>query len=160
MNWFSSKMSSKEFALHMVIIVLCTSFISGFAFGNTHRGQARAEANVMGQTRDVYKTVIQQKPYTVEVCKQVQVPGDKTADTVVGTILGGVIGHQIDHEDGAKIGGVLGGIIGNQNSKAVGGTQTQCQTETRYEEETVEVYSHSVVTFWDNGKEYRVRYQK
>ena len=160
MNWFSSKMSSKEFALHMVIIVLCTSFISGFAFGNTHRGQARAEANVMGQTRDVYKTVIQQKPYTVEVCKQVQVPGDKTADTVVGTILGGVIGHQIDHEDGAKIGGVLGGIIGNQNSKAVGGTQTQCQTETRYEEETVEVYSHSVVTFWDNGREYRVRYQK
>jgi uncharacterized protein YcfJ len=160
MNWFSSKMSSKEFALHMVIIVLCTSFISGFAFGNTHRGQARAEANVMGQTRDVYKTVIQQKPYTVEVCKQVQVPGDKTADTVVGTILGGVIGHQIDHKDGAKIGGVLGGIIGNQNSKAVGGTQTQCQTETRYEEETVEVYSHSVVTFWDNGKEYRVRYQK
>ena len=160
MNWFASKMNGKEFALHMVIIVLCTSFISGFAFGNTHRGQARAEANVMGQTRDVYKTVIQQKPYTVEVCKQVQVPGDKTADTVVGTILGGVIGHQIDHEDGAKIGGVLGGIIGNQNSKAVGGTQTQCQTETRYEEETVEVYSHSVVTFWDNGREYRVRYQK
>jgi hypothetical protein len=54
MNWFSSKMSSKEFALHMVIIVLCTSFISGFAFGNTHRGQARAEANVMGQTRDEF----------------------------------------------------------------------------------------------------------
>ena len=160
MNWFTSKMSGKELTLHMVIIVLCTSFISGFAFGDTHRGQARAEANVMGQTRDVYKTVIQQKPYTVEVCKQVQVPGDKTADTVVGTILGGVIGHQIDHKDGAKIGGVLGGIIGNQNSKAVGGTQTQCQTETRYEEETVEVYSHSVVTFWDNGKEYRVRYQK
>ena len=160
MNWFTSKMSGKELTLHMVIIVLCTSFISGFAFGNTHRGQARAEANVMGQTRDVYKTVIQQKPYTVEVCKQVQVPGDKTADTVVGTILGGVIGHQIDHEDGAKIGGVLGGIIGNQNSKAVGGTQTQCQTETRYEEETVEVYSHSVVTFWDNGREYNVRYQK
>ena len=160
MNWFSSKMSSKEFALHMVIIVLCTSFISGFAFGNTHRGQARAEANVMGQTRDVYKTVIQQKPYTVEVCKQVQVPGDKTADTVVGTILGGVIGHQIDHKDGAKIGSVLGGIIGNQNSKAVGGTQTQCQTETRYEEETVEVYSHSVVTFWDNGREHKLRYQK
>ena len=152
------KFAEKYF--HTVVIAVCASFFSSLAFADTHRGQARAEANVMGQTRDVYKTVIQQKPYTVEVCKQVTVPGDKTADTVVGTILGGVIGHQIDHKDGAKIGGVLGGIIGNQNSKAVGSTQTQCQTETRYEEETVEVYSHSVVTFWDNGREYRVRYQK
>ena len=143
------KFAEKYF--HTVVIAVCASFLSSLAF---------AEANVMGQTRDVYKTVIQQKPYTVEVCKQVQVPGDKTADTVVGAILGGVVGHQIDHDDGAKIGGVLGGIIGNQNSKAVGGTQTQCQTETRYEEETVEVYSHSVITFWDNGREYQVKYKR
>jgi uncharacterized protein YcfJ len=143
------KFAGKYF--HTVVIAVCASFLSSVAF---------AEANVMGQTRDVYKTVITQKPYTVEVCKQVAVPADKTADTVVGTILGGVIGHQIDHDDGAKIGAVLGGIVGNKNSDAVGGTRQQCQTETRYEEETVEVYSHSVVTFWDNGKEYRVRYQK
>jgi uncharacterized protein YcfJ len=145
-------MKYSEKVFHSVVLSCALGMFSGLAFGS--------ESNVMGQTRDVYKTVIQQKPYTVEVCKQVTVPGDKTADTVVGTILGGVIGHQIDHKDGAKIGGVLGGIIGNQNSKAVGGTQTQCQTETRYEEETIEVYSHSVVTFWDNGREYRVRYQK
>ena len=153
-------MKYPEVVFHSVVLSCALGFFSALAFADTHRGQARAEANVMGQTRDVYKTVIQQKPYTVEVCKQVTVPGDKTADTVVGTILGGVIGHQIDHKDGAKIGSVLGGIIGNQNSKAVGGIQTQCQTETRYEEETVEVYSHSVVTFWDNGREYKVRYQK
>ena len=123
-------------------------------------GAAHANQTQVADITDHYKTVIQQVPYTVEVCKQVQVPGDKTADTVVGTILGGVIGHQIDHNDGAKIGGVLGGIIGNQNSDAVGGVQRQCQTETRYEEETVEVYSHSEITFWDNGREYKLRYQK
>ena len=152
MKWLTSPLGGKEMMFHVVVIAVCGSFLSSLAFAS--------DSNVMGQTRDVYKTVIQQKPYTVEVCKQVAVPGDKTADTVVGTILGGVIGHQIDHKDGAKIGGVLGGILGNQNSNAVGSTQTQCQTETRYEEETVEVYSHSVVTFWDNGREYRVRYQK
>ena len=143
------KFSEKYF--HTVVIAVCASFLTSFAV---------AESNVMGQTRDVYKTVIQQKPYTVEVCKQVQVSGDKTGDTITGAIIGGVIGHQIDHKDGAKIGGVLGGIIGNQNSDAVGGTRQQCQTETRYEEEKIEVYSHSVITFWDNGREYQVKYQR
>ena len=123
-------------------------------------GAAHANQTQVADITDHYKTVIQQEPYTVEVCKDVQVQGDRTADTVVGTILGGVIGHQIDHKDGAKIGGVLGGIIGNQNSDAVGGVQRQCQTETRYEEETIEVYSHSVITFWDNGREYKLNFQK
>ena len=114
----------------------------------------------MGVTENHYKTVIQQKPYTVEVCKDVQVSGDRTADTIVGTIIGGVVGHQIDHKDGAKIGGVLGGIIGNQNSDAVGGVRRQCQTETRYDEERVRVYSHSTITFWDGGQEFTVRFKR
>jgi len=153
-------MKYPEVVFHSVVLSCAFGFFGALAVADTHRGQARAESNVMGQTRDVYKTVIQQKPYTVEVCKDVQVQGDRTADTVVGTILGGVIGHQIDHDDGAKIGGVLGGIIGNQNSDAKGSVQRQCQTETRYEEEQIEVYSHSVITFWDNGREYQVKYKR
>jgi uncharacterized protein YcfJ len=141
-----------EKVFHLVVLSCTLGMFSGLAFSG--------ESNVMGQTRDVYKTVIQQKPYTVEVCRQVNVPGDRTADTIAGAIIGGVIGHQIDHKDGAKIGGVLGGMLGNKNSDARGSTQTQCQTETRYEEETVEIYSHSIITFWNNGKEYRVRYQR
>lgn len=166
MNWFTSKMSGKELTLHMVIIVLCTSFISGFAFGDTHRGQARAEANtnVMGQTRDVYKTVIKQKPYTVDVCYDVQVPAQSTGPRVgpfdlEGAIIGGIIGNQIgDMKGNGTAGAVIGGLMGRQNGGTV--TQQQCRTETRYDEETVEVYSHSVVTFWDNGREYSLRYQK
>lgn len=142
-------MKFKELYFHTVVIAFGASLLSSIAF---------AQNNVMGVTNDHYKTVIKQRPYTVEVCKQVQVPGDRTADTIVGTIIGGVVGHQIDHDDGAKIGGVLGGIIGNQNSDAVGGTQTQCQTETRYDEERVEVYSHSTITFWDSDREYTIKF--
>jgi len=144
-------MKFKELYFHTVVIAFGASLLSSIAF---------AQNNVMGVTNDHYKTVIKQRPYTVEVCKQVQVPGDRTADTIVGTIIGGVVGHQIDHDDGAKIGGVLGGIIGNQNSDAVGGTQTQCQTETRYDEERVEVYSHSTITFWDGGREYTIKFNR
>lgn len=118
------------------------------------------DSNVMGVTEHHFKNVIKQKPYTVEVCRDVPVGGDRTADTIAGAIIGGVIGHQIDHEAGAKIGGVLGGIIGNKNSDATAGKQTQCQRETRYEEETVQVYSHSTITFWDGGREYSVRYTR
>ena len=146
-------MKYAEKVFHAVVLSSTLGFYSAIAFG--------AESNnVMGVTENHYKTVIKQTPYTVEVCKDIHVQGDRTADTVVGTILGGVIGHQFDHEDGAKIGGVLGGIIGNQNSDAQGGVQRQCQTETRYEEEQVRVYSHSTITFWDGGREYTVRFNR
>lgn len=139
-----------KFYLHAVIVAASVSFLSSVAFADT----------VRGVTRDYYKTVIKQRPYTVEVCKDVVVSGDKTGDTLKGAIIGGVIGHQIDHDDGAKIGGVLGGIIGNQNSDAVGGTRTQCQIETRYEEEQSEVYNYSTITFWDSGQEYVIKYNR
>jgi len=142
-----------EKVFHAVVVSCTLGFYSALAFGSEMN-------NVMGVTEDHYKTVIKQKPYTVEVCKEVAVAGDRTGDTLKGAIIGGVIGHQIDHKDGAKIGGVLGGIIGNQNSDAVGGYRTQCQTERRYNEERVRVYSHSTVTFWDGGREYTVRFSR
>jgi uncharacterized protein YcfJ len=145
-------MKFKEVYFHTVVIAVCASFLSSVAFADS--------SNVMGQTKDHYKTVIQQKPYTVEVCKDVAVSGDKTVDTLTGAIIGGVIGHQIDHKDGAKIGGVLGGIIGNKNSNATGNIRRQCQTETRYEEEQITVYSHSTITFWNNGREYTLRFNR
>jgi len=144
-------MKFKELYFHTVVIAFCGSFLSSIAF---------AGGNVMGVTTDHYKTVINQRPYTVEVCKDVAVSGDKTGDTLKGAIIGGIIGHQIDHDKGSEIGAILGGAIGHNNSNAVGGTRTQCQRETRYNEERVEVYSHSTIKFWDNGREYTVRFNK
>ena len=137
---------------HTVVIAVCASFLSALAFADTN--------NVMGVTEDHFKTVIKQKPYTVEICREVAVSGDKTGDTLKGAIIGGIIGHQIDHDKGAKAGAIIGGLIGHDKSDAVGGTRNQCHIETRYEEERVEVYSHSTITFWDGGNEYTVRFQR
>jgi len=144
-------MKFTEFYFHTAVIAIGTSFLSGVAF---------ADNNVMGVTEDHYKTVINQRPYTVEVCKDITVSGDRTGDTLKGAIIGGIIGHQIDHDKGSEIGAILGGAIGHNNSDAVGGTRTQCQRETRYEEEKVRVYSHSTITFWDNNREYTVKFTR
>lgn len=109
---------------------------------------------------DVMKEIIIKKPYQVEVCYDKQMSGDKTKDTIMGAIIGGVIGHQIDHQAGAKVGAVLGGAIGHDKSDAEGGTKRVCQIETRYEEETKRVYSHSIVTFWHEGKQYQQSFKK
>lgn len=118
--------------------------------------------SAMAQTvQDHYKLVVNQIPYQVEVCRQVSISGDKTGDMLKGAILGGILGNNIKGEkDGGAIGAVLGGMVGHANSNATGGTKTQCFVETRYKEESQEVYSHSTVTFTDNGKSYTVPFQK
>ena len=115
--------------------------------------------------RDHYKTVIEQTPYSVEVCKDVQIRGQaSTGDTVFGALLGGVIGNQFGGGKGKDAATILGAIVGadvaNKNSNKPGSVQRQCQIETRYEERQREVYSHSTVTFSTEGKQYTVKFQK
>ena len=114
---------------------------------------------------DHYKTVIEQTPYRVEVCKDVQLQGQaSTGDTIFGAIIGGAIGNQFGGGKGKDAATILGAIVGadvaNKNGKKPGGTQRQCQVETRYEERQREVYSHSTVTFVSDGREYTVKFQK
>ena len=112
--------------------------------------------------QDHYKMVITQKPYNVEVCRQVTTSGDKTGDTLKGAIIGGIIGNNVTKnvDNGGAVGALLGGMLGHNNSKATGGTRTQCNIETRYQEETREVYSHSTVTFSVDGKSYTLKFNK
>ena len=128
-------------------------------------GMVLASSSAFAETvQDVNKTVIQQMPYQVEVCSQQHYSGDKTGDTLSGAIIGGIIGHQIgngkDRKNNRNIGAVLGGIVGHNNSTATGGSRQVCNIETRYNESRVEVYSHSIVTFMHNGRQYSVRFQK
>lgn len=124
-------------------------------------GVAHADT-VNGEIQDHYKTVIQQTPYKVEVCKDVHVSGDKTKDTLTGAIIGGVIGNNVTKnvDNGAAVGALLGGIIGHNNSKATGGTKRVCSIETRYEESQSEVYSHSTMKFWYDGKNHIVKFYR
>ena len=115
--------------------------------------------------RDHYKTVIEQAPYSVEVCKDVRIQGQaSTGDTLFGALIGGAIGNQFGGGKGKDAATILGAIVGadvaNKNGKKPGGTQRQCQIETRYEETQREVYSHSTVTFVSDGQQYTVKFQK
>ena len=85
-----------------------------------------------------------------------------TGDTLKGAIIGGIIGNNVTKnvDNGGAVGALLGGIIGHNNSNATGGVQRVCNIQTRYNEEVVEVYSHSVVTFYHNGRQYKLRFQK
>ena len=119
-------------------------------------GAANAETVV-----DVTKQIINKTPYQVEVCYDQQVSGDKTGDAIKGAIIGGLLGNNIKGEqDGGAIGAVIGGMLGHANSNATSGTKRVCNVETRYNEEVVTVYSHSIVSFVHEGKEYQLKFQK
>jgi len=114
--------------------------------------------------KDHYKEVIEQTPYSVEVCKDVTVPGKKnTEGAIFGGILGGVLGNQFGNGDGKTamtgVGAITGAILGGGNGSP-STTQRQCQVETRYEETRRKLYSHSTVTFYNEGKKHTLKFQK
>ena len=113
------------------------------------------------QVTDVNKNVINRVPYNVEVCTNVTSGGDKTGDALTGAIIGGILGKVVTKKDnGAAAGAVIGGIIGHDKSDAQASTRRVCNVETRYDEEVTTVYSHSIVTFFHNGRKYRVQFSK
>ena len=151
-------MKFKELYFHTAVIAFGASLVSSVAFAE----------NVRGVTQDHYKTVIEQEPYRVEVCKDINVPvqgGTDTEGAIIGGIIGGVIGNQFGKGSGKEaatgVGALTGAIIGGKNNQPQGyRTERQCSIETRYEERQREVYSHSTIKFWDNGKTYTIKFQK
>ncbi len=123
-----------------------------------------ANASFAETVRDHYKTVIEQTPYSVEVCKDVRRNGATSVDTLFGALIGGVVGNQFGNGSGKDVATVLGAIVGAEaitnNSNNQAGVQRQCQTETRYEETQRNAYSHSTVTFRTEGKKYTLKFQK
>ena len=124
---------------------------------------ANAEMNNTAIVSDVNKEVINRQPYQVEVCTDRTVRNDTTGDMIVGGIIGGIIGNQIGKGGGKNaatgIGALTGAIIANDKN-ANASTKRVCSIETRYNEQRQTVYSHSIVTFWNNGKQYTLRFQK
>lgn len=108
------------------------------------------------------KQVIHKTPYTVEVCTDSQRRGNGKSEIenfIEGAIVGGAIGNNVPGEkNGGALGAFLGGIYNTERNK--GQTGPICTSETRYKEDIVEMYSHSTVTFTDNGKTYTLRFQK
>jgi uncharacterized protein YcfJ len=125
--------------------------------------------SVRATVQDHYKTVIEQEPYRVEVCRDVNVPvgnsGTNTEGAIIGGIIGGVVGNQFGSGSGKEamtgIGALTGAIIGGQNNQPQGHrTERQCSVETRYQERQREVYSHSTITFRENSRNYTLKFEK
>ena len=118
---------------------------------------------------DTYKTIIKQIPYRVEVCQdRVQPAGDGSAtNELVGALFGGAIGNSFGKGDGKDAMTLFGALMGaslahDDELKNNPGTRTVtvCDVQTRYEESTSKVYSHSTLSFRANGKEYKVDFIK
>jgi len=136
----------------MVIFVITSSAMAGDdhynAGGNVER------PNVYHH----FKTVISQVPYNVEVCTQGHTGGASSADVIIGAVIGGAIGNQVGKGKGKDAATILGAILGADiaNKNKPGHNGTVCSIQTRYQESTIEVYSHSTITFMIDGQGYSV----
>jgi len=122
-----------------------------------------------GVVIDNYKTIIKQIPYRVEVCQdRVQPAGDGSAtNELVGALFGGAIGNSFGKGDGKDAMTLFGALMGasiahDEELKNNPGTKTVtvCDVQTRYEESTSKVYSHSTITFSSNGRKYSLDFIK
>ena len=145
----------KKMHLLLITILMMASCHPALADG-------KSEVGVGGTVHDHYKNIIvQQNPTQIQVCKNVNTSGDKSGDMGTGAIIGGIIGNQIDGvKDGGTLGAVLWAMLGHSNSDASAGTQRVGRYETRYNEVSKTVYDYSVVKFWYQGKEYRIKFRK
>ncbi len=120
---------------------------------------------------DHNKTVTQSVPISERRCQDVQVPiyqqGGQASggDVLLGAILGGLIGGTASGKDsGAAIGALGGAIVANESAKGAQVTgyeiQRQCSDVVVYQNSNVEVYSHSTIRFYLDGKRYVVPFQK
>lgn len=120
---------------------------------------------------DHNKTVTQSVPVSERRCQDVQVPiyqqGGQASggDVLLGAILGGLIGGTASGKDsGAAIGALGGAIVANESAKGAKVTgyeiQRQCSDVVVYQNSNVEVYSHSTIRFYLDGKRYVVPFQK
>lgn len=134
-------------------------------------GSATAQST-RATIEDHFRYVTNSTPKTERVCQEVQVPvyGQRpasTGDALAGALIGGAIGNQFGNGSGKDAMTVLGAILGadaankNGSRQIVGYTsETRCENQTVYVSTEQRVYSHSTITFIENGKSYTVRFQK
>lgn len=90
-------------------------------------------------------------PITQTYCQQ----GSAGQSALEGMIIGGLLGKGITGDDqGAAAGAVLGGVIGADKAGR------RCWEETTYHTETTQVYTHSTITFTQDGQTYTFDFYK
>jgi uncharacterized protein YcfJ len=106
---------------------------------------------VRATVKDHYKLQNIETPITQTYCRQ----GNAGQGALEGMIIGGLLGKGLTGDDqGAAAGAVLGGVIGADKAGR------KCWEEITYVTERSEVYSHSTITFKQNGQTYSFDFYK
>ena len=143
------------------ITAIAAMIISAPGFALTIDGAPRVQ--------DHYKEVTRSTPYTEQVCRQVQVPVRRESfsagKAVIGGIIGGVIGHNLGGKSNrhitASFGTLAGSVLGGTDSEHQGyRSETRCENVTTYQREVDTVYSHSTITFVEDGVRYELDFKK
>jgi len=132
--------------------------------------------SVRAKIEDHYTSVTRQVPNTERVCNTVDIPiygtvrGEaSTGDALAGAIIGGVIGNQIGNGSGRDAATVLGAIVGADVANKRGSSQQvitgyrqeqRCQDITTYTNVKESVYSHSTITWNENGRNLTLEFQR
>ena len=126
---------------------------------------------------DHTKTMRVSTPTTQRVCQNMDVPiygtttrqGNASGGALIGMLLGAAGGKAVTGDDkGAAIGAIMGGLVGadkgaqpKQKQTVVGHRQELvCNDVTTISEQYVDVYSHSTIRFYVNGRRYVLQFQK
>lgn len=150
-------------------LLLIAALVAQPAFAN----EKASNATVFDHTKFVNTKV----PITETHCYEVKAPvygnvqkeGNAAGGALAGMIIGGLIGKGVTGKDnGAAAGAVIGGLIGAdkgsqpKNSQEVVGHEwvQKCDEITTYQLVREEVYSHSTIRFYIDGKKYVVKFYK
>lgn len=126
---------------------------------------------------DHTKTMRVNTPTTQRVCENMDVPiygtttrqGNASGGALIGMLLGAAGGKAVTGDDkGAAIGAIMGGLVGadkgaqpKQSQRIVGYKQELvCNDVTSVSSQLVDVYSHSTIRFYIDGRRYVLKFQK
>ena len=126
---------------------------------------------------DHTKTMRVSTPTTQRVCQNMDVPiygtttrqGNASGGALLGMLLGAAGGKAVTGDDkGAAIGAIMGGLVGadkgaqpKQSQTIVGYKQELvCNDVTSISNQLVDVYSHSTIRFYVDGRRYVLKFQK
>lgn len=106
---------------------------------------------VRATVKDHYMWQDVNTPITQTYCRE----GSAGGGALGGMIIGGLLGKGLTGDDnGAAAGAVLGGVIGADKAGR------KCWEETTYNTQSTQVYSHSTVTFAQDGQTYTFDFYK
>lgn len=111
------------------------------------------------EVEDVYEWRYTSDRHSVEKCKIIYEENQTNSQNAIkGAILGAIIGNIIsDGDNTATTGGAVVGAIAGAGVDPIDGVKKKvCNIEKK----RIQVYSHSVITFWLSGDKYELRFYK